>query len=256
MLTELLDKGNDKIEIDELAAMIPSETVRSYILETGWTFTDHQKAVLLYNQSGLPWREQVSCWRGLMAETRDEGLRAKIEDHLRYEEQSLCKFRENEGRWCIYILKVREEGGFWDGTYLPYGYFSDWETAFKYGKKEASAYTIEKYLVDGTEEFEDGICSHPSLAEISFDKDGNILSITGTEVSDIDEEDLSWYFTRPYFEVPNPYERGDIVKTLWGTYGIVNTTKKEWEEYTARHIGMETADYTDILIGMVWFDEK
>jgi len=30
--------------IDDLETMIPSETVRKYILETGWTFTDFQKA--------------------------------------------------------------------------------------------------------------------------------------------------------------------------------------------------------------------
>lgn len=45
------------MDVEELKAMIPSETVRKYVLETGYTFTDMQKAALLYH-SNLVLREQ------------------------------------------------------------------------------------------------------------------------------------------------------------------------------------------------------
>ena len=52
------------MDIEELKAMIPSETVRQYVLDTGWTFTDMQRAALLYH-SGLPSKE-ISLGLGLI----------------------------------------------------------------------------------------------------------------------------------------------------------------------------------------------
>lgn len=46
-------------EIEELKILIPSEDVRNYALETGWSFTDRQKAALLI-YSSLPLKEQYS----------------------------------------------------------------------------------------------------------------------------------------------------------------------------------------------------
>lgn len=48
-----------KEEIEELEILIPSDYMRKYIIETGWTFTDEQKAVLLV-YGGLPLKEQHS----------------------------------------------------------------------------------------------------------------------------------------------------------------------------------------------------
>lgn len=245
------------MDAKELEKLVPSETVRKYITETGWTFTDRQKAILLYNnRSGLLLREEHLFWRNLKEGTADEELRAKITAYLAYEEQGIRLFKENEDRRCVYVLKVREEGGFWDGEYLPRGYFSGWETAFRYGKKEAALFTVEKYRVDAAGEFEDGTCAHHPIAELGFDKNGEILFIASSEVPDRDKS-LSRYFSRPYFEVPNPFERGDIVKTIWGAYGIADSTQEEWKKEAARHMGKDyPADYSDVNMGMVWFDEE
>ena len=32
------------MDIEELTSMIPSETVRNYVMESKWTFTDREKA--------------------------------------------------------------------------------------------------------------------------------------------------------------------------------------------------------------------
>ncbi len=240
----------------ELEKLVPSETVRKYILETGWTFTDRQKAILLYNSSGLLLQEEHLYWHNLKEETADEELRAKITVYLEYEEQGIRLFKENGKHYCVYVLKVREDGGFWDGEYLPQGYFSNWETAFGYGKKEAALFTIEKYRVDAAGESGDDACIHNPIAELGFDENGRIRFITSNEVSD-EYEDLYWYFIHPFFEVPNPFERGDIVKTLWGAYGIVDSARKEWKKDVARHMGSNHhADYSDACISMIWFDEE
>lgn len=49
---------------DELELLIPSETVREYVRETGWTFTDFQKAALLYHR-GLPLKDGVCAPEGI-----------------------------------------------------------------------------------------------------------------------------------------------------------------------------------------------
>lgn len=47
------------MEEQELERMIPSKTVRDYVMETGWTFTDFQKASLLCHR-GLLLKEEYS----------------------------------------------------------------------------------------------------------------------------------------------------------------------------------------------------
>ena len=128
---------------EELKIMILSETVRNYVLETGWTFTDMEKAALLYH-SDLPLSEQYSRLRDLRDKTADDDLRRQIAEYLDREDRAMLAFKENSGKQCIYILKTEEKGGFWDGKYLPNGYFFDRESAFEYGKKEKAKFKIEK----------------------------------------------------------------------------------------------------------------
>lgn len=108
----------------ELEMLIPSKTVRDYILETEWTFTDFQKAALLCHR-GLPLKDEYSYLRALGERTDDDVLREQITRYLEEIEKGFEAFRENNDRRCIYVLKVMEEGGAWDGEYLPSGYFFD-----------------------------------------------------------------------------------------------------------------------------------
>ena len=246
------------MDIEELKAMIPSETVRNYVLETGWTFTDKEKAALLYHNNRLL-REQQSYLRDLGNKTTDEELKEQIISHLRWEEQALQAFKENKDRRCIYILKVREDGGYWDGEYLPCGYFFDWEAAFVFGSRGKSPFEIEKYLVDGVKEFDDGTCYHNSIAEARFNEDGEMICVSSNEIPDIEQD--NHHFTEMYFEVPNPFEQGDIVKTRWGGYGIVETSQDEWKKDTARRKererqGDRAQDYSDVRIGIADIDEE
>ena len=119
----------------ELEMLISSKTVRDYILETGWTFTDFPKAALLCH-SGLPLKEEYSYLRALGERTDDGGLWEQITGYFEEIEKGFEAFRENSGRRYIYVLKVMEEGGAWEDEYLASGYFFDWETALGNGKKE------------------------------------------------------------------------------------------------------------------------
>jgi len=80
--------------IDILAAMVPSKTVRQYILETGWTFTDMERAALLHH-SDLPLEQKDSCLRDLQAKTEDEDLRKQLSEYL----SRAVPFNEERGGW-------------------------------------------------------------------------------------------------------------------------------------------------------------
>ena len=219
------------MDMDELNAMIPSETVRKFVLGTGYSFTDMQRAALLYH-SDLPLEEKHSRLEALRDTTADEGLRRQLTEYLDREKRAIQMFKENGDKRCVYVLKVQENGGSHDGEYLTCGYFFDWEVAFEYGKKENTPFQIEKYLVNGVSEFEDGTCSHTSIADIHFDKNGNASFLSSREIPD-DNEQTDWYncFENTFYEVPNPFDRGDIVR-LVGTedYGIVEVSQKRWKE--------------------------
>lgn len=246
------------MDVEELKAMIPSETVRKFVLETGYSFTDMQRAALLYH-SDLPLEEKHSRLEDLRDTTTDEGLRRQLTEYLDREKRAIQTFKENGDKRCIYVLKVWENGGSHDGEYLACGYFFDWELAFEYGKKGNAPFQIEKYLVNGVSEFEDGTRSHTSIADIHFDKKGNASFFSSCEIPD-DNEQTDWYecFENMFYNAPNPFEIGDVVR-LVGTeeYGIVEVSQKQWKEtlelYKQR--GKFPPDYSDVQIRVIFLTE-
>lgn len=244
---------------EDLEILIPSKTVREYVLETGWEFTDFQKAALLCHR-GLLLKDEYLYLRALGERTTDHVLQKQITEYLGEIEKGFQAFRENSGRRCIYVLKVREEGGPWDGEYLDEGCFFDWETAYEYGKKEDAPFEIEKFLVDDMPVSEDGPCSHYADAGIRFDKEGEAVCFWSNEMDKFDNK----RFDNAIIEIPNPFQRGDIVKCK-GTdgrdfFGIIEGEREEWEERLARHLervkeGDTCIDFSDLIISVAFLCE-
>lgn len=134
------------MDIEELNAMIPSETVRNYILETGWVFTDKEKAALLFHNN-LPLQEQYSYLRDLSAKTADKELREQITEYLDCKEQGFQAFKENENKNHIYVLRVKAEEENQYYQIQPEGYFFDWKLAYECGKKKGQPFQLQKCVV-------------------------------------------------------------------------------------------------------------
>lgn len=241
---------------DILEVMIPSETVRKYVLETGWTFTDKEKATLMYMRyNDLPLQELHTCLRDLGDKTADEGLREQITAFLKSEERAIQAFKGNLDGRCIYILQIKKNDDYWDTNYRTCGYFSAWNTALECGKRAESTFKIEKYVVDGVEEFDENTCCHDSIATLRFNKDGELTGVHSSEIPCYEQDEPD--FADLYFEIPNPFEQGDIIKSICrGKYGIVDTTQRQWKHSVAKYTEMPGADYLDVHIGVIWFDEK
>lgn len=243
----------------ELDILIPSKTVQDYVMETGWIFTDFQKASLLCHR-GLPMKDEYSYLKSLGERTADHILRKQITEYLGEMEKGFQTFRENSGRRCIYVLRIREEGGFWDGEYLDSGYFFDWETALGYGRKERAPFEIGKYAADDMPVSENGPCSRHAEAWIRFNREGEAVCFWSHEMDRFDNK----RFDNAIIEIPNPFDRGDIVKCRGNdgreVFGIVEEEREKWEKRLEWHLermkeGDACIDFSDLLISVAFLCE-
>lgn len=235
----------------ELEILIPSKDARNYAKKVNWTFTDVQKAALLVHGT-LPLKEQYSHLQALQNSTADPKLQGQITEYLNRTDRELRAFKENSGKNHIYILKVEHE----DISYtrmLPSGYFYDWEMACEYGRKEKLPFYIEKHLVgdiENLDKYEESEYYDYEIACLAFNEDGEADYFDSQEISyDKENGETDFYesFQTAFYEVPNPFERGDIVKIIeTEEYGIVDTSQKDWKESLARY---KTPEWMQMRIG-------
>lgn len=243
--------------IEELEALIPSGYVRNYALETGWIFTDGQKAALLVH-SGFTLKEKHSRLYDLKERTTDQNLKQQIAEYLHKSELDFQIFKENSDKSYIYILKVMDG----DASYtekLPDGYFFDWEMACEYGRKEKKPFVVEKHLV-GDKKFLDKYLNSEyydyPIVSLGFNKDGEADYLDSQEVpydgKDVEVFDYYQYFWNAFYEVPNPFEKGDIVRLI-GTenYGIIDTPQKKWNDDLTRY---KSDEWKQQGISLEWSD--
>lgn len=108
-------------------------------------------------------------------------------------------------------------------------------------------------------EFEDGTCSHSSIANLHFNENSEASSFSSREIPD-DNEQTDWYecFENTFYEAPNPFDRGDIVRFV-GTekYGIVEVSQKHWKENLERYKQRRKflPDYSDVQVRVIFLTE-
>ncbi|RKJ84378.1 hypothetical protein D7Y41_21610 [Anaerotruncus sp. 1XD22-93] len=114
-------------------------------------------------------------------------------------------------------------------------------------------------MVNAVSEFEDGTCSHSSIANLHFNENSEASSFSSREIPD-DNEQTDWYecFENTFYEAPNPFDRGDIVRFV-GTekYGIVEVSQKHWKENLERYKQRRKflPDYSDVQVRVIFLTE-
>ncbi len=210
------------MEQDELEAIIPSETVRQYVLETGWTFTDWQRATLLAH-SRRPVEDRIALLGRLSGQTADEELHRQIAVYVDWIEQIIRELQDNRDRRCVYALTLER-----DCDAPPAAYFFNWETACACGRRSGGRFRIEKFLVAERPELDES----RAVSGADFDRDGKLVYLD-PEFDRVEDD-----FTRTFFPLPNPFEQGDIVKRVSpigaDDYGVVGTSQKQMREFHER----------------------
>lgn len=247
------------METKELEILIPSETVRKYISETGYAFTDWQKAALLYRQD-QPFNAAREALCLLRDTTNDIALEYQLAQYLSREEKALEMLKENSDRDFIFIVTYKDEDS--EET----GYFFEYEMALQYGMETKVAFSIEKHLVcaeNVIDQYEDGKYRDYASATICYDENGNIEYFDSEELPPAEwDSGVEWHdwFGNMFFEVPNPFERGDIVKVVGSEdYGIVETSQADWQEDLERSKASDEKyrmDHSDVQLRVVFPDDN
>lgn len=193
-----------------LKKLIPSRTMRDYILETGWVPTDFQLAVLIFHmEMGVTREDKEAYWAAVARETKDQVLRGRLEEAVRsHQEPAFLEkmyvplpnpFQRGE---IVAMLdeqgKVRDYGLVWNTQ-------EDWEAYHR--QKRYWAYWDEALIVEYIDPYSgDFTHSHinPFYLERSEPEDKTILAYlrAGQELLQGKEGSIDWLF----------WKRGDYRK--------------------------------------------
>ena len=218
---------------------IPSNSVKKYIKDNNITFTDFEKAALIYNARNVTKEDVYAELAELMQETKDKNLKKQIAERLE-EDAKILKIIQTGGEKVIYKLSVYYPE---DKEYEGEGYFATYEAAKKFSRKYSQDFMIEKMKLLFGDEADDGKYIkedyiNPAMGFIEYNKKGDILCFSSSEY---DEEALREKYNYERFEdkyisFRHPFRQGDIVRNIAnGERGVVRSfaDDADWEEYDA-----------------------
>ena len=246
---------------EELTLLVPSKDVRRFIMDNGYTFTDWQKASILHNWDSPESQERAALHK-LRDTTDDIELRRQLTEYLEIEEKAFRTFKDNSGHIFIYLLKYKAMFDDEDTVY-----FFDYEKAFQYGCAVSVPFAIEKYEVctDSLPAQDMDDCyERYAVASSSYLAGGRCIDFCSNEIQPaldhVSDTDLYRRFEFMFYEVPNPFDRGDIVKLIQSeTYGVVATSQSDWKGCLARFRAPEyktRCDYSDVQIVVIFPNEE
>lgn len=250
-------------------SIIPSATIRAYIQQTGFCFTDAELATIIYH-SKQPLPVKHRYWKQLMAKTEDIALHQQIAERVAYDQKCCQLFSENDGSY-FYETVIGETTEEWEQDDIT-GHFASLELAIEHAKGLGFSFSVRKYQIVGLCKniivpyglfnprlFPDSLSdTRPyrgeSIAEFRYTAEGILQNFWTYEipieetvaVEDWGKIRFEWKFIR----MPNPFEEGDCVR-ISGTdqEGVVATSQVEWNAFlhrvTEQHL---IVDYSDASI--------
>lgn len=153
-----------------------SDFMQNYYLEKGITFTDSEKATILWNSVfPLPKVEILSALKEIADTTSDKLLKTQIDERLNTEREAERRFQENDGRY-FYSCTPSDEGPRREwGSY----YFAALEAAKAYGKKESlGIFGIEKQVFEDYCPDDDLVGTDIAEGCVWYTKEGEMLHCT------------------------------------------------------------------------------
>lgn len=244
---------------------IDSKYTKKQYIFLDFKLTDFNIATIVWNKCTLTHNDKLKALRNLHDYTNNLVLKIQIKERLDYEEKILSMFTKTSSD-SIYLLKNCSE------KYI-YGVFSKYETAYLHACKIAAAdsikIAIEKYIVitndtlpalsnkvtfnsnlyiDNNETY--GRYGNPA-ASMVLNKYGEVINICSYELAE--EKSSCHSYDRNRFEyqfinVPYVHHKGLPVKnTITNEYGILNTSKAEWNNFLENVKNGLHADYSDIV---------
>lgn len=211
-----------------------SKDVREYMERNSLEFTDFERAALIHN-SGLPVLKRLELLEQLAEEAENVSLKEQILARLASDRQDLEAFRGNT-KGYVYAVEARDDKE-------PYicGYFATADLAYAHGMRQGCKFEIQKFLIVGFDGREAKKSKGYPKAAAQYGKDGTLEHFWSSEIEKSNKENIPILYDLSRFEtafiyIPNPFERGDIVRSTMGRerHGVVVTSQQEWEEFLDR----------------------
>lgn len=250
-------------------SLIPSTTVREYMQQTGFRFTDSELATITYH-SGRPLSVKHHYWEQLMDKTEDTTLRQQIKERIAYDQKCCQLFSENDGSH-FYESIVGETTEEWEQGDIT-GHFASLELAVEHAKRLGLSFSVRKYQIVGLCKniivpyglfnprlFPDSLVDFRPyrgghIAEFRYTAEGTLQDFWTYEISmeatiaveDWGKNRFEWKCIR----MPNPFNEGDRVQIV-GTQriGVVATSQIEWNVFWCRVAQQNlVVDYSDASI--------
>ena len=264
------------VEIDGsfVEKYIPSRDVRAKIESDNWSFSDRDKAAIIWNSDrvhSMKYADLIEIMRG----TGDEVLRTQISERLRYDAVALSLFDEQRLGF-VYATNTNE----YPGEDCIIGYFASAKLAYEAGIKDDCSFKIEKFQIIGEDtvrmkqwsvvspilakdldkQIEEIDIPGSPVAALEYDDKGMLIDYWSYEVSKEDKlliDSLGRHrFENAYVVIPNPFEIGEFVKII-GTeiIGRVDVSQEDWEKYVEKALSENAIeDYSDASI-VIRYDE-
>ena len=196
-----------------------SDDITKYWRETGFEPSDALKAYLIYD-SCLYIRQRWEAFKELLPCIRDDVLRGQIEAVLSDEEESCKEIQRNDGSY-IYELTLFENGAENEGNKT--GYFKDFDSAVHYAQLYIDQYLkddpryrgLYSYSITRMSIYLEKKASlddyNDSWDTIYFDHNDEIIRVTDVVYKITEKFDPEDLFYEKYYDIPNPFKRGDIL---------------------------------------------
>ena len=205
---------------------INSKDVREYLRETGYPFTTHEAAFVVYWCSNATLQEKMDAWQEIINTMPDgsvnrrrgymriPSLHKKISEYMDSLKKNIERFVSGNG--CIYGYEYHETLGK-DKTHWINGYdgwsggnscfFTDYQTCIENCKQKTlkngniDKIRVYQYLLNSQEE---------KVKTILLNRNMEILHMDVTYENE-QELDLDDMFEMACFDFPTPFRRGDIL---------------------------------------------
>ena len=185
--------------------LIPSKDLRDYLKEINHTFTDFEKATLIFQNHFLNKDQKHEELKKISQTTSNQELKKQIQESLQYENQFYKDFFENNEEKYIYTVQKNHE---------VFAYFKYCQEALDFIKSfdfnKIKGLEIRKYQKQGFISEDENRC----IAAVSINLNSEIERI----LCDGNAKENRWFHTDcfevHYVYIPSFFHKGDCVRNV------------------------------------------
>ena len=184
--------------------LVPSKQVQEYLDEIHFTFTDFEKATLIWNNHLTTKEEKLIALKEMMNSTKDEMLKKQIYERLDYEQKVYADFMDNADDKYVYGIE----------NSLGFARCKKAKDAIEYCLKLSDAELEKVTIVKHEAKDLFHIDEEDIVARADFNEKKELCIYSKKYDKDWQIVDDWKRFEQHYVYIPNEFERGAILRNV------------------------------------------